>query len=199
MNPITVISGALAPLDRADVDTDQIIPKQFLKRIERTGFGEFLFHDWRGTDGFLLEEPAYIDAPILVAGRNFGCGSSREHAPWALEDFGYRAIIAPSFADIFRSNCTKVGILPVILPDEDVQALIDAALVNPGTTGTVDLERQVVVGPDGTEYPFDIDPSIRHRLLNGLDDIGITLSKVDHIDRYEAEREREGPVTTVLG
>jgi len=199
MNPITVITGALAPLDRADVDTDQIIPKQFLKRIERTGFGEFLFCDWRGTEGFLLEEPAYRDAPILVTGRNFGCGSSREHAPWALEDFGYRAIIAPSFADIFRSNCTKVGILPVILPEEDVQALIDAALANPGITGTVDLERQVVVGPDGTEYGFDIDPSIKHRLLNGLDDIGITMSKVEDIDRYEADREREGPVTTALG
>ena len=199
MNPITVITGALAPLDRADVDTDQIIPKQFLKRIERTGFGEFLFYDWRGTDGFLLEEPAYIDAPILVAGRNFGCGSSREHAPWALEDFGYRAIIAPSFADIFRSNCTKVGILPVVLPEQDVQALIDAALANPGTTGTVDLERQVVVGPDGTEYGFDIDPSIKYRLVNGLDDIGITMSKVEDIDRYEADREREGPVTTTLG
>ncbi len=199
MNPITVITGALAPLDRADVDTDQIIPKQFLKRIERTGFGEFLFYDWRGTDGFLLEEPAYIDAPILVAGRNFGCGSSREHAPWALEDFGYRAIIAPSFADIFRSNCTKVGILPVVLPEQDVQALIDAALANPGTTGTVDLERQVVVGPDGTEYGFDIDPSIKYRLVNGLDDVGITMSKVEDIDRYEADREREGPVTTTLG
>jgi len=198
MNAFTTVTGAMAPLDRADVDTDQIIPKQFLKRIERTGFGEFLFCDWRGTEGFLLEEPPYRDAPILVTGRNFGCGSSREHAPWALEDFGYRAIIAPSFADIFRSNCTKIGVLPVVLPEEDVQSLMDAALAEPGIEATVDLERQVVVAPDGREFGFDIDPSVRHRLLNGLDDIGITLSNVADIDRYEAEREREGPVTTAL-
>ncbi len=198
MNAFTTVTGAMAPLDRADVDTDQIIPKQFLKRIERTGFGEFLFCDWRGTDGFLLEEPAYRDAPILVTGRNFGCGSSREHAPWALEDFGYRAIIAPSFADIFRSNCTKIGVLPVVLDEAVVRSLIDAAMANPGTQATVDLERQVVVAPDGTEHAFQIDESVRHRLLNGLDDIGITLSNVADIDRYESDREREGPVTTAL-
>jgi 3-isopropylmalate/(R)-2-methylmalate dehydratase small subunit len=198
MNAFTVVTGAIAPLDRADVDTDQIIPKQFLKRIERTGFGEFLFCDWRGSDGFLLEEPAYRDAPILVTGRNFGCGSSREHAPWALEDFGYRAIIAPSFADIFRSNCTKIGLLPVVLPEVQVRALIDAALANPGAQATVDLERQVVIAPDGAEYAFQIDESVRYRLMNGLDDIGITLSNVADIDAYEAERERSGPVTTAL-
>ena len=198
MNPFTVVTGAMAPLDRADVDTDQIIPKQFLKRIERTGFGEFLFCDWRGSEGFLLEEPAYRDAPILVTGRNFGCGSSREHAPWALEDFGYRAIIAPSYADIFRSNCTKIGLLPVVLTDAQVQKLIDAALATPGVSATVDLERQVVVAPDGEEMPFEIDASVRYRLMNGLDDIGITMSNGADIDAYEHDREREGPVTTAL-
>jgi len=198
MNPFTVVTGAMAPLDRADVDTDQIIPKQFLKRIERTGFGEFLFCDWRGTEGFLLEEPAYRDAPILVTGRNFGCGSSREHAPWALEDFGYRAIIAPSYADIFRSNCTKIGLLPVVLTEAQVQTLIDAALATPGVSATVDLDRQVVVAPDGEEMPFEIDASVRYRLMNGLDDIGITMSNGADIDAYEQDREREGPVTTAL-
>ena len=198
MNPFTVVTGAMAPLDRADVDTDQIIPKQFLKRIERTGFGEFLFCDWRGSEGFLLEDPAYRDAPILVTGRNFGCGSSREHAPWALEDFGYRAIIAPSYADIFRSNCTKIGLLPVVLTDAQVQKLIDAALATPGVSATVDLDRQVVVAPDGEEMPFEIDSSVRYRLMNGLDDIGITMSNGADIDAYERDREREGPVTTAL-
>ncbi|HRC08779.1 MAG TPA: 3-isopropylmalate dehydratase small subunit [Miltoncostaeales bacterium] len=198
MNPFTVVTGAMAPLDRADVDTDQIIPKQFLKRIERTGFGEFLFCDWRGSEGFLLEDPAYRDAPILVTGRNFGCGSSREHAPWALEDFGYRAIIAPSYADIFRSNCTKIGLLPVVLTEDQVQKLIDAALATPGVSATVDLERQVVVAPDGEEMPFEIDASVRYRLMNGLDDIGITMSNGADIDAYEHDREREGPVTTAL-
>jgi 3-isopropylmalate/(R)-2-methylmalate dehydratase small subunit len=198
MNAFTVVTGPIAPLDRANVDTDQIIPKQFLKRIERTGFGEFLFFDWRSEPGFPLELPAYREAPILVTGRNFGCGSSREHAPWALEDFGYRAIIAPSFADIFRSNCTKIGLLPVVLPAADVDALIEAALAEPGVEATVDLERQVVVAPGGREIAFEIEPSVRHRLLNGLDDIGITLAHEDAIARYEAEREREGPVTTSL-
>ncbi len=199
MNAFTVVTGTIAPLDRADVDTDQIIPKQFLKRIERTGFGEFLFFDWRNEPGFPLELPVYRDAPILVTGRNFGCGSSREHAPWALEDFGYRAIIAPSFADIFRSNCTKIGLLPVVLPEDEVQALLDRATAEPGVSVTVDLEREVVVTPDGREVPFTIDPATRYRLLNGLDDIGLTLSHEADITRYEAEREREGPVTTALG
>jgi len=199
MEPFRVVTGPIAPLDRADVDTDQIIPKQYLKRIERTGFGTFLFDDWRGQPGFLLEEPAYRDAPILVTGRNFGCGSSREHAPWALQDFGYRAIVAPSFADIFRSNCTKNGLLPVELPEPEVRALIDAALATPGAVATVDLERQVVVAPDGHEVPFEVDPVVRERLLRGLDDVAITLGFGEEIARYEREREREGPVTTAIG
>jgi 3-isopropylmalate/(R)-2-methylmalate dehydratase small subunit len=193
----TVNSHAVA-LDRPDVDTDQIIPKQFLKRIERSGFGEFLFFDWRKDPAFELNQPEAQGARILLAGRNFGCGSSREHAPWALEDFGYRAIIAPSFADIFKSNCTKIGLLPVVLPEDEVRILIDHATDNPGATATVDLEREVVVTPDGREVPFTIDPATRYRLLNGLDDIGLTLSHEADIATYESEREREGPVTTAL-
>ena len=198
MRSFTVVTGTMAPLDRSDVDTDQIIPKQFLKRVERTGFGEFLFFDWRNEEGFPLELPVYRDAPILVTGQNFGCGSSREHAPWALEDFGYRAIIAPSFADIFKSNCTKIGLLPVELPEGEVRILIEHAADTPGATATVDLDRQVVVTPDGREVPFTIDPATRYRLLNGLDDIGLTLSHEAAITSYEADREREGPVTTAL-
>jgi 3-isopropylmalate/(R)-2-methylmalate dehydratase small subunit len=190
------VSGVVCPLDRSDVDTDQIIPKQFLKRIERTGFGEFLFWDWRGEEGFTPDDPAYAGAPILVTGRNFGCGSSREHAPWALQDFGFRAIIAPSFADIFRTNCTKIGLLPVELPEGDVRALMEAALERPGVQAAVDLERRVVVGPDGDEMPFALEDSIRYRLLNGLDDIGLTLAEEELITAYERDREREGPVTT---
>ncbi|MEQ9335632.1 MAG: 3-isopropylmalate dehydratase small subunit, partial [Miltoncostaeaceae bacterium] len=137
MEPFRRVEGVICPLDRSDVDTDQIIPKQFLKRIERTGFGEFLFWDWRGEEGFPLDRPEYAGAPILVAGRNFGCGSSREHAPWALEDHGFRVVIAPSFADIFRNNCTKIGMLPVILPDADVREIMREAMENPGATGAV--------------------------------------------------------------
>ena len=186
MDPIHTIEGGVTVLDRADVDTDQIIPKQFLKRVERTGFGEFLFYDWAKEPGWELPRN-----PILATGRNFGCGSSREHAPWALEDYGFRAIVAPSFADIFYSNCTKVGLLPVVLSEDEVRALGEAG------SGTVDLERQVVAFGD-REAGFEIDPDIRHRLLNGLDDIGVTLQQVDAIDRYERERERPGPVTTAL-
>jgi 3-isopropylmalate/(R)-2-methylmalate dehydratase small subunit len=198
MEPVRVVSGVVCPLDRNDVDTDQIIPKQFLKRIERTGFGEFLFWDWRGEPGFPLDREEYAGAPILVAGRNFGCGSSREHAPWALQDFGFRAIVAPSYADIFRTNCTKIGLLPVEIPEEDVRALLDAASGGPGAQATVDLERKVVVGAGGREVPFEIDEAIRQRLLNGWDDIALTLAEEDAIARYEREREREGPVTTAL-
>jgi 3-isopropylmalate/(R)-2-methylmalate dehydratase small subunit len=173
-------------LDRADVDTDQIIPKQFLKRVERTGFGEFLFFDWRNEPGWDLPSN-----PILAAGRNFGCGSSREHAPWALEDYGFKAIVAPSFADIFYNNCTKIGLLPVVLPEEDVRAVMASG------QATVDLERKVV-SVDGREVEFHIDEDARYRLLNGLDEIGLTLQSSDEIAAYESSREREGPVTTRL-
>jgi 3-isopropylmalate/(R)-2-methylmalate dehydratase small subunit len=186
MNPVEVISGGVSVLDRADVDTDQIIPKQFLKRVERTGFGEFLFHDWKQEPGWDLPPN-----PILVAGRNFGCGSSREHAPWALEDYGFRAIVAASFADIFYSNCTKIGLLPVVLPEDDVRALMEA------DEATIDLECQTVAF-GGREVAFEIDAEIKRRLLGGLDDIGVTLQQADSIERYEADREREGPVTTSL-
>jgi 3-isopropylmalate/(R)-2-methylmalate dehydratase small subunit len=198
MEPVRRVEGVVCPLDRTDVDTDQIIPKQFLKRIERTGFGEFLFWDWRGEEGFPLERPEYAGAPILVTGRNFGCGSSREHAPWALQDFGFRAIVAPSFADIFRTNCTKIGLLPVELPEAEVRALLDEAAGEPGTGAAVDLERQVVVAPGGREIPFEIDPVVRERLLNGWDDIALTLAHEDEIAAYERDREREGPVTTAF-
>ena len=186
MKAIETITGHVTVLNRDDVDTDQIIPKQFLKRVERTGFGEFLFFDW-------AKEPDW-DLPrneILVTGRNFGCGSSREHAPWALEDYGFRAIIAPSFADIFRSNCTKIGLLPVELPAADVRAIADAG------EAQVDLANQEVRWPGGSAT-FDIDPEIKHRLLEGLDDIALTLQQDEAIAAYERDRERTGPVTTAL-
>jgi 3-isopropylmalate/(R)-2-methylmalate dehydratase small subunit len=183
---VRVIEGGVSVLDRADVDTDQIIPKQFLKRVERTGFGEFLFYDWAKVPGWDLPRN-----PILATGRNFGCGSSREHAPWALEDYGFEAVVAPSFADIFYSNCTKIGLLPVVLPDDDVRALMAAG------SATIDLAAQEVRW-DGGAASFEIDPETRRRLLEGLDDIGVTLRLGDAIDRYEAARERSGPVTTSL-
>jgi 3-isopropylmalate/(R)-2-methylmalate dehydratase small subunit len=186
MKAIETITGPVSVLDRDDVDTDQIIPKQFLKRVERTGFGEFLFYDWAKQPDWDL--PAN---PILVAGRNFGCGSSREHAPWALEDYGFQAIIAPSFADIFRSNCTKIGLLPVQLGAEDCRAIAEAG------EAQVDLAALEVRWPGGTAS-FEIDAGIRHRLLNGLDDIGTTLQDSEAIDAYERDRERHGPVTTAL-
>jgi 3-isopropylmalate/(R)-2-methylmalate dehydratase small subunit len=186
MEPVKKIAGPISVLRRSDVDTDQIIPKQFLKRVERTGFGEFLFYDWKNEPGWDLDPNQ-----ILVTGRNFGCGSSREHAPWALEDYGFKAIVAPSFADIFYSNCTKIGLLPVPLPEEDVEKLMDA------NEAEIDLDAQVVRF-DGREVPFDIDSEIKNRLLNGLNDIAVTLEQADAIDRYEAERERTGPVTTAL-
>jgi 3-isopropylmalate/(R)-2-methylmalate dehydratase small subunit len=186
MKAVRVIEGDVSVLDRNNVDTDQIIPKQFLKRVERTGFGEFLFYDWAKQPGWDLPEN-----PILATGRNFGSGSSREHAPWALEDYGFKAIVAPSFADIFYSNCTKIGLLPVVLPEEDVKAVMAAG------HATVDLAAQAVSW-DGGEASFEIDPETKRRLLEGLDDIGVTLQQVDAIDAYEAERERSGPVTTAL-
>jgi 3-isopropylmalate/(R)-2-methylmalate dehydratase small subunit len=186
MEPVRVIEGAVSVLDRNDVDTDQIIPKQFLKRVERSGFGEFLFYDWAKQPGWELPRN-----PILAAGRNFGCGSSREHAPWALEDYGFEAVVAPSFADIFYSNCTKIGLLPVELDEPDVRAVMAAG------SARIDLAAQEVVWRDG-EASFEIDPETKRRLLNGLDDIGVTLQHSDAIERYEAERERSGPVTTAL-
>jgi 3-isopropylmalate/(R)-2-methylmalate dehydratase small subunit len=186
MRAVRLIEGGVSVLDRADVDTDQIIPKQFLKRVERTGFGEFLFYDWAKQPGWELPRN-----PILAAGRNFGCGSSREHAPWALEDYGFEAIVAPSFADIFYSNCTKIGLLPVVVAEDEVRAVMAAG------SARVDLAAQEVVWAGGTAT-FEIDPETKRRLLNGLDDIGVTLQHAGAIDRYEAERERSGPVTTSL-
>jgi 3-isopropylmalate/(R)-2-methylmalate dehydratase small subunit len=183
---IETITGRVSVLNRDDVDTDQIIPKQFLKRVERTGFGEFLFYDWAKEPGWELPSN-----PILVAGRNFGCGSSREHAPWALEDYGFQAIIAPSLADIFRSNCTKIGLLPVELAAADCAAIADAG------EAQVDLAAQEVRWPGGSAS-FEIDPETKHRLLNGLDDVGLTLAQEEEIVSYERERERRGPVTTAL-
>ncbi len=186
MDRVRVIEGGLSVLARDDVDTDQIIPKQFLKRVERTGFGRFLFHDWAKEPGWRLEPN-----PILVTGRNFGCGSSREHAPWGLQDYGFRAIVAPSFADIFYSNCMKIGLLPVVLPAGEVRALMQAERAR------IDLERRTVVHA-GRKVEFEIEEHHRHRLLSGLDDIGITLEQADAIDAYEREREGTGPMTTAL-
>jgi 3-isopropylmalate/(R)-2-methylmalate dehydratase small subunit len=186
MRAIETITGRVSVLNRDDVDTDQIVPKQFLKRVERTGFGEFLFYDWAQEPGWELPKN-----PILVAGRNFGCGSSREHAPWALEDYSFQAIIAPSFADIFRSNCTKIGLLPVELAASDCSAIAQAG------EAQVDLRAQEVRWPGGTAH-FEIDPESKHRLLNGLDDVALTLAQGDAIAAYERDRERSGPVTTAL-
>ena len=186
MRPIETITGPVSVINRDDVDTDQIIPKQFLKRVQRTGFGEFLFYDWAKQPGWELPPN-----PILVAGRNFGCGSSREHAPWALEDYGFQAIIAPSFADIFRSNCMKIGLLPVELDAADCAAIATAG------EAQVDLAAQEVRWPGGSAG-FEIDAEVKHRLLNGLDEIALTLSEAHAIESYERERQRPGPVTTSL-
>jgi 3-isopropylmalate/(R)-2-methylmalate dehydratase small subunit len=194
MQAFTKVTGKVAALDRANVDTDQIIPKQFLKRIQRTGFAEGLFFAWRQDPDFPLNRPDFAGAPILAAGKNFGSGSSREHAPWALEDAGYRAIIAPSFADIFRSNCGKVGLVCVVLPEADVQELLDSAPAE----ATVDLERRVVVLPSGREVEFPFDDALRDRILNGLDEIALTLLREDEIAVYESSRERPGPSILAL-
>jgi 3-isopropylmalate/(R)-2-methylmalate dehydratase small subunit len=186
MEPVRIVEGGVSVLDRADVDTDQIIPKQFLKRVERSGFGEFLFYDWAKEPGWEL-----LRNPVLATGRNFGCGSSREHAPWALQDYGFKAIVAPSFADIFYSNCTKIGLLPVVLSEDDVKDLMRAGHAR------IDLEEQEIAFA-GRQLPFEIDPETARRLLEGLDDIGVTLQQERAIDAYERERERVGPVTTTL-
>ncbi|MFZ5816492.1 MAG: 3-isopropylmalate dehydratase small subunit [Bacillota bacterium] len=201
MRPFVKETGLAVPLDRANVDTDQIIPKQFLKRIERTGFGQFLFFDWRFlADGspnpdFVLNWPQYQGATVLIAGRNFGSGSSREHAPWALSDYGFRAVIAPSFADIFYNNCFQNGLLPVVLPEEAVFELLNRA-AQPGYRLTVDLERCVVEDEQGFSAPFQVDPFRRHRLLNGLDEIGLTLQHEAAITAYEATRPRRMPAVS---
>ena len=194
MEPFVSHSGLVAPLDRVNVDTDQIIPKQFLKRIERSGFGQFLFFDWRYLEGgrpnpeFELNRAGYEGATILVAGRNFGCGSSREHAPWALADYGFRAIVAPSYADIFYNNCFKNGLLPVTLPEAAVQELLGKAQARPGYRLTVDLEAQEVRDAAGFRAPFSVDPFRRDCLLRGLDDIGMTLQHEADIAAFEAAR-----------
>jgi 3-isopropylmalate/(R)-2-methylmalate dehydratase small subunit len=195
MKAFTKITGIAAPMDRVNVDTDQIIPKQFLKRIERTGFGQFLFFDWRyfedGTTpnpAFELNAPALAGAQVLVAGKNFGCGSSREHAPWALDDYGFRSVIAPSFADIFYNNCFKNGMLPIVLPEETVYDLMGRLQSAPGASVTVDLETQTISGPDGFSASFEVDAFRKHCLLNGLDDIGLTLQNEGDISAYETTR-----------
>ncbi|MFA9442987.1 MAG: 3-isopropylmalate dehydratase small subunit [Hyphomicrobium sp.] len=191
MDKFTKLTGVAAPLPMRNVDTDMIIPKQFLKTIKRTGLGKSLFFELRYDDAgkeiseFVLNQPAYRDAKILVTGENFGCGSSREHAPWALLDFGFRCVIAPSFADIFYNNCFQNGILPIMLPQADVDKLMDDANRGANATITVDLESQEIRGPDGGAIKFDIDPFRKHCLLNGLDNIGLTMEKHEHIQTFE--------------
>ena len=198
MRPLNIISGTAAPLPLANIDTDQIIPKQFLKRVERSGFGEFLFFDWASDQegeldpGFVLNKPEYQDSVILVAGKNFGSGSSREHAPWALEDWGFQAIVAESFADIFKGNCSKMGLLTVELTEAEVSDLISIA-VAPGNSVTIDLPSQTVTA-DGFEASFDIDPVVKHNLINGLDHIELSLHHVEHIDSFEQQRPSYRPV-----
>ncbi len=187
MEPITIIEGTALPVDRSDVDTDQIIPAQYLKRVERSGFGPFLFDEWRKDPNFVMNDPRYDGASVLIAGPNFGCGSSREHAPWAIEDAGFKAVIAPSFADIFRNNCTKIGLLPVELREESVRALMDAVLDDPTTRIVVDLDGLVVRAP-GIDEVFDMEAFTRWRLLEGLDDIGLSLRNEEKITAYEAAR-----------
>ncbi|SEQ71640.1 3-isopropylmalate dehydratase small subunit [Giesbergeria anulus] len=203
MQKFTLHQGIVAPMDRENVDTDAIIPKQFLKSIKKTGFGVNLFDEWRYLDhgepgqdpasrqsnpDFVLNQPRYAGASVLLARKNFGCGSSREHAPWALEQYGFRAIIAPSFADIFFNNCFKNGLLPIVLPQATVAQLFDEVAAFTGYQLTIDLERQVIVRPQGEEIPFDVVPFRKYCLLNGFDDIGLTLRHADKIKSFEAER-----------
>ena len=203
MTPFRIHTGLVAPMDRENVDTDAIIPKQFLKSIKRSGFGPNLFDEWRYLDhgepgqdpasrrpnpDFVLNQPRYQGASVLLARKNFGCGSSREHAPWALDQFGFRAIIAPSYADIFFNNCFKNGLLPIVLPDDAVSRLFDEAAAFIGYTLTIDLEQQLVVKPDGATIPFDVQPFRKYCLLGGFDDIGLTLRHADKIRAFEAER-----------
>jgi 3-isopropylmalate/(R)-2-methylmalate dehydratase small subunit len=208
MDKFITQKGLVLPLDRDNVDTDAIIPKQFLKRISKSGFGANLFDEWRYLDrgeadslpesripnpGFVMNQPRYAGASVLMTRKNFGCGSSREHAPWALQQYGFRAIIAPSFADIFFNNCFKNGVLPIVLPESQVAQLFNEAFAFVGYSLMVDLPRQVVVRPDGTELPFDIQPFRKHCLINGLDDIGLTLVHKDKIAAFEAQRLLQQP------
>jgi 3-isopropylmalate/(R)-2-methylmalate dehydratase small subunit len=203
MQKFTLLKGLVAPMDRANVDTDAIIPKQFLKSIRKTGFGPNLFDAWRYLDpgepgqdpasrkpnpDFVLNQPRYQGASVLLARKNFGCGSSREHAPWAIDQYGFRCVIAPSFADIFFNNCFKNGLLPIVLPEAVVAQLFDEVLAFPGYELTIDLERQVVVRPQGEEIPFEVQAFRKYCLLNGLDDIGLTLRHAEKIKAFEAER-----------
>ncbi len=202
MQKFTTLSATAAPLPMINVDTDKIIPKQFLRTIKRTGLSEGLFYEMRFDEqgkpkpGFVLDEPGYKNAQILIAGENFGCGSSREHAPWALLDAGIRCVIAPSFGDIFYNNCFKNGILPVELPQAQVDLLMDDAQRGANAVVTVDMERQEITGPDGGRLHFEVDPFRKHCLLNGLDDIGLSLEKVAKIDDYEARQRQEQPWLT---
>jgi 3-isopropylmalate/(R)-2-methylmalate dehydratase small subunit len=203
VNPFTIHQGVVAPLDRANVDTDAIIPKQFLKSIKRSGFGPNLFDEWRYLDkgepgqdpstrrpnpDFVLNQPRYAKASVLLVRENFGCGSSREHAPWALDQYGFRALIAPSYADIFNNNCYKNGLLPIVLPASQVDKLFDEVAAFPGYALTIDLPRQLVVKPDGSELAFDVEPFRKQCLVNGWDDIGLTLRHADKIRAFEAQR-----------
>ncbi len=188
MNPIHEITGTLAPLPRANVDTDQIMPKNYLKRVERTGYGQFVFAEWREDPTFVFNRPEYRGAKILVAGPNFGCGSSREHAPWGLQDWGLEAIVASSFADIFFNNCTKIGLLPVVLSEKECQYLIELAEADPAAEVTVDLPEQTVTYSNQFEARFEIDPFTKWRLVEGLDDIGLTLRHADQISEFETTR-----------
>jgi len=187
MEPVKRVSGKALPLGYSDVDTDQIVPSDALKRIERTGFGQFLFSEWREDPDFVMNTPEHEGAVVLLAGENFGSGSSREHAPWALQDYGFGAIIAPSFADIFKNNCAKIGLLAVELPEETVEKLLEVVRSDPEAGITVDLEERAVTGP-GIEEDFEIDDFTRHRLLNGLDDIGLTLTHEDELEAFEQSR-----------
>jgi 3-isopropylmalate/(R)-2-methylmalate dehydratase small subunit len=197
MEPVRVITGTALPLDRSDVDTDQIIPAEWLKRVERTGFGAGLFSSWRESDrDFVLNRQEHAGASILVAGPNFGTGSSREHAVWALEDHGFRAVVSPRFADIFRNNCTKVGLVPVTVPPEVGEALLRAVEADPGLEITIDVERRTIEAPGaGISSEFPLDDFTRHRLLEGLDDVGLTLQHEDAITAYEAQRPDWSPTT----
>ncbi|HLM78166.1 MAG TPA: 3-isopropylmalate dehydratase small subunit [Rubrobacteraceae bacterium] len=187
MEQIKRVSGKALPLGFSDVDTDQIVPSDALKRIERTGFGQFLFSEWREDPDFVINRPEHEGAVVLLAGENFGCGSSREHAPWALQDYGFGAIIAPSFADIFRNNCAKIGLLAIQLSEETVKKLLGAVRKDPEAEITVDLENRTVTGP-GVETTFEMDDFTRHRLLNGLDDIGLTLTHEEDLEAFEQWR-----------